>query len=84
MPVLAVEAVRFNVCPLHKGELLPAVGVAGGLGSVRLNGPTALEGQPLLVAVILEYDPATKLPMIMLPDRFATIFILTAPEGPVY
>ena len=54
VPVLVVLAVKFSVCPLHKGELLPAVGVAGGLGSLRLNGPTAFEGHPLLVAVILE------------------------------
>jgi hypothetical protein len=84
VPVLAVEAVRFNVCPLHNGELLPAVGVAGGLGSERLNGPTAFDAHPLLVTVMFEYEPADKFPMIIFPEPFAMMLILTNPAGPVY
>lgn len=83
-PVLAVVAFRFRVDPLQSGPLFEADGVAGGFGSVRLNGPTELDGHPLLVAVMLEYEPAAKLPMIMFPEMLATKFMLTGPEGPVY
>lgn len=83
-PVLVVEAVKFNVDPLHRGPLLEAVGVAGGLGSVKLKGPTAFELQPLLVTVMFEYDPAVKFPMMIFPGAIAVMLTLTNPAGPVY
>jgi len=44
-PPVVVAAVRFNEFPLQSGPLFVNVGVAGGLGSVKTNGPTLLEGQ---------------------------------------
>jgi hypothetical protein len=47
-------AVRFNVCPLHNGVLLPAVGVAGGFGSESTIDVITLEVHPFNVTLILE------------------------------
>jgi hypothetical protein len=54
VPVSVVVALRFNVPPLQTGPLLVATGAAGGFGSVRLKGPTVLEGQPFSVTLMLE------------------------------
>jgi hypothetical protein len=54
------------------------------LGSERLNGPTAFDAHPLLVTVMFEYEPADKFPMIIFPEPFAMMLILTNPAGPVY
>ena len=45
VPVAVLVAFKFKVEPLHSAPLLVAVGVAGGLGSLKLNGPTGAEGQ---------------------------------------
>ena len=45
VPVAVLVAFKFNVDPLHNAPLLAAVGAAGGLGSLKLNGPTGAEGQ---------------------------------------
>ena len=44
-PVARLVAFKFNVEPLHSALLLVAVGAAGGLGSLKLNGPTGADGQ---------------------------------------
>jgi len=36
------------VLPLHKGFTFEITGVAGGVGSDKLNGPTIFEIQPLV------------------------------------
>jgi len=46
--VEVVDALKFRVLPLHKGLTFGMVGVAGGLGSTKLNGPTIFEVQPLV------------------------------------
>ena len=84
VPVLVDVAVRFNLAPLQIGLLFEATGVAGGFGSVRLKGPTALEEQPLSVTVMFEYEPAGKLLMITFPLALAVMVTFTMPEGPVY
>lgn len=45
VPAVDVVAERFSVLPLQTGPLLTATGVAGGLGSDNVNGPTTFEGQ---------------------------------------
>ena len=45
VPEAVVEALRFNVPPLHTGLTFATVGAEGGLGSARLTGPTVLDGQ---------------------------------------
>jgi hypothetical protein len=52
-PAVTVLDVRFKAFPLHTGPLLTAVGVAGGLGSERVKGPTVLDGQLFSVTLIL-------------------------------
>ena len=47
-----VPAVRFRVCPAHKGPLLDNVGAAGAGGFAIVAGPAAVEVQPLRVIVI--------------------------------
>ena len=54
VPVDAVEAVKFNVVPLHIGPLLDAVGAGGGLGSASTTGPAGAEGQPFNTTMIFE------------------------------
>ena len=44
-PVEVVDALRFRALPLHKGFTFEITGVAGGVGSDKLNGPTEFEGQ---------------------------------------
>jgi hypothetical protein len=48
-----VVVAEFNcsVAPLQSGPLLLTVGVAGGLGSVNVNGPASAEGHPLSVTL---------------------------------
>jgi hypothetical protein len=45
VPVDVVDADKLNVLPLHNGTTFAITGVAGGFGSVKLNGPTDAEGQ---------------------------------------
>ena len=58
VPVEVVDALRFRVLPLHKGLTFGMVGVAGGVGSTKLNGPTDAEGQFDNTTNTLEYVPA--------------------------
>jgi len=44
-PAEVVDALKFSVLPLHKGFTFVIVGVAGGFGSDKLNGPTDADGQ---------------------------------------
>jgi hypothetical protein len=44
-PVEVVLALKLSVLPLHIGETEGTVGIAGGLGSTKLTGPTLFEGQ---------------------------------------
>lgn len=53
VPGEVVLALSASVLPLHMGELLPATGVAGGVGSTSVTGPTVLEIQPFKVTVRL-------------------------------
>lgn len=62
-PGVVVLALRFNVSPLHTGELPDAVGVAGGVGSTKVTGPSILETQPFNITRILLYKPAARLGM---------------------
>ena len=45
VPVAVLVAFKFKVDPLQSALLLVAVGAAGGLGSLKLNGPTGADGQ---------------------------------------
>ena len=54
VPVAVLVAFKFRVDPLHNAPLLAAVGAAGGLGSLKLNGPTGAEGQLLKTTYTLE------------------------------
>lgn len=45
VPVARFVAFKFRVDPLQSVLLLVAVGAAGGLGSLKLNGPAGAEGQ---------------------------------------
>ena len=45
VPVAVLVAFKFRVDPLQSALLLVAVGAAGGLGSLKLNGPAGAEGQ---------------------------------------
>jgi len=79
-----VEAVRLNDSPEHKALLFAAIGAAGGLGSLKLIGPTGEEGQFTNTTYTFEYVPASNVGMVNTPDAFVVIEgIVTAPEGPV-
>jgi hypothetical protein len=52
-PGVVDVALNISVDPWHIGELLEAAGIAGVGGSVRLIGPSALEGQLLSDALML-------------------------------
>ena len=52
-PTGAIVEVRFKVEPVHKGPLLPAVGVAGGFGSDKEKGPFSFEGHPIKLTFTL-------------------------------
>jgi hypothetical protein len=45
-PGVDVDADNCNVEPLQMGDMLAMVGVAGGVGSTIVKGPTVLELQP--------------------------------------
>ena len=45
VPMEVVDALRFRAVPLHNGFTFVIVGVAGGFGSDKLNGPTDADGQ---------------------------------------
>lgn len=66
-PGVVVPAFNVSVLPLHTGPLLPAVGVAGGVGSFSVNGPTTFEGQLFSVTEILLYVPAGRFGIIKAP-----------------
>jgi hypothetical protein len=52
-PVGAVVDVRFKVPPEQRGLLLPAKGVGGGEGLVRIKGPKLFDIHPFNVTLIL-------------------------------
>ena len=84
VPVDVVLALKFRVDPLHKGDTDNIVGVAGGVGSVNVNGPAGAEGHPFKVTTTLLYDPAGIAEIVRTPDPFAvTEGSVTAPDGPV-
>lgn len=66
-PGVAELAVSTKLFPLHIGLLLPVIGVAGGVGSDKVKGPTTFDGQPFSVTDILVYDPAARFGMVRLP-----------------
>jgi hypothetical protein len=72
VPVV-VLANKFNVPPLHTGLLLVATGVAGGVGSDNVNGPTGAEGQPVIETTMLSYTPAGKPVIVSTPELFDEI-----------
>lgn len=51
-PVEVVVAVNCNAAPLHTGALEESVGVLGGVGSDKVNGPASAEGQLLAVTLM--------------------------------
>src|SRR4051812_31043277 len=57
-PPATAVAVSVKVLPLQTGPLFPATGAAGGIGSVRVNGPAGLEGHPFNTTTILVYVAA--------------------------
>jgi hypothetical protein len=73
LPVAVVLASRFKVVPLHTGPLLVATGVAGGLGSTRVNGPTWLEGHPASATLMLSYNPDVSPVIITTPLALAVM-----------
>lgn len=83
-PVDVVDAVRLRSLPLHMGELLPAVGVAGGLGSVNVTGPTIFDGQPVNTTRMFAYVPATRFGMISDPPAFDAMLAVCGAVLKVY
>ncbi len=59
--MVVVVACRVSVLPLQRGPLLAATGVAGGLGFVRVKGPTLLLGKLFSVTLRSAYTPAGRL-----------------------
>ena len=84
VPTVVVVADKFNVLPPQMGAMLPMTGVAGGVGSTSVNGPTALEGHPFKVTDTFVYAPAASPDISMFPLAFATSETLTNPDGPEY
>jgi hypothetical protein len=84
VPVVVVFAKRFNVEPLHTALLLVATGVAGGVGSDKVNGPTGAEGQPFRLTTILSYTPAGRFPIVSTPDEFEEAIAVCAAPSFVY
>jgi hypothetical protein len=78
LPGVVVDAVSDKVEPVHIGLLLPATGVAGGLGSDRTCGPTLLDGQPAsVVTLIFVYVPAGRLSIVNIPLALEVIVVVT-------
>jgi hypothetical protein len=83
VPVVDVLDVRFKVAPLQRALLFKAFGVAGDEGSDKLKGPTGIEGQLLYTTYTLEYAPADKPDMMMLPEALLVMLTVTGPLGAV-
>jgi hypothetical protein len=82
VPVEMVDALRFRVLPLHNGFTFVIVGVAGGLGSDKLNGPTDADGQLFSTTYTLEYEPAGSDGIVITPDELLVIVVvIKAPAG---
>jgi hypothetical protein len=64
---LTADVLRFNGLPAQIGPLTDGTGVAGGVGSFKMNGPTGLLTQPFKVTVMLSNVPAVRLPIINVP-----------------
>ena len=84
VPSVVVVADKFNVLPLQMGAILAITGVAGGVGSTRVNGPTTLEAHPFKVTETFVYAPAASPFISMFPLALATREMVTGPDGPVY
>ena len=69
-----------KVLPLQIGPLLNAAGVAGGLGSDKVNGPAIFEVHPLSVTKIFEYVPEDKLEIVICPGARAITLFKTVGE----
>ena len=82
VPVVVVDALKFRVLPLHKGFTFEITGVAGGVGSDKLNGPTDADGQLFNTTYTLEYEPAGSDGIVITPVELLVMFVvIKAPAG---
>jgi len=82
VPAEVVDALRFRVLPLHKGFTFGIVGVAGGVGSVKLNDATGADGQLFNTTYTLEYEPAGSDGIVITPtELLVKVVVIKAPAG---
>jgi hypothetical protein len=82
VPVEVVDAIKFRVLPLHKAFTFDITGVAGGVGSVKLNEATGAEGQLFNTTYTLVYVPAGSDGMVITPlELLVIVVVINVPAG---